>query len=179
MKSMELIRRAEMQFAKGIHSANVALSSDIFSNGAEWMHHQMNVLRSNEGKIPFDSNIDFRKYGVLKYAVSLTPFIISIYILGSINIFLIPLSVVVFYFAEVQFLFLFPLLIDSAKHPLWESIRMTYRIGIINAVITVLPIGVFMVFGLLNLKDPYRNWYLGCLAITIWYNDEIAYRKKS
>jgi hypothetical protein len=80
-----------------------------------------------------------------------------------------PLSIVCFYIVEVQWMFLFPLLIDQSPAPLRESIAMTRNIGTINAVWVILPIGVFMLLGLFYWKNPLKHWYLGCLAVVIGY----------
>ena len=94
----------------------------------------------------------------------------------KIDVLLLPLSVVVFYLVEVHLLFLFPLLIDSVRHPVQVSIRLTYQTGLLNAMLTTMPIGFFMMAGLFNIKRPLRNWYIGSLAIIIWYNYEMGNR---
>jgi len=88
----------------------------------------------------------------------------------------IPLSIVVFYLFEIQFLFLFPLLIDNSKEPVRRGIREVFKIGIIRCLFTVIPIAFFMLLGLFHKRQRYRNWYIGCLAILIWYNDEVRTR---
>jgi hypothetical protein len=151
-----------------------AVSFDVFTKGAGWMHEQMNTLRHSA--TDFNTAINYQGYGFLKYSICIALWFITVIALYSINVFLIPVSVLVFYFAEVHFLFLFPLLIDGVKNPVLESIKQTYRIGIFNAVATVFPIGCFMIVGLFNKKTPLRNWHTGSMAIIIWYQNEVRNR---
>jgi hypothetical protein len=149
------------------------ISTDVFSLGAKWMFDRLN---ENEAEVKFDKSINFAAYGFLKYGVSFFVGSFAAFLLGNVNLFLLPLSIVAFYLAEVHFLFLFPILIDKVKSPIWTSIRQTYKMGLLTTLVTVIPIGFYMVFGLLNFKDPFRNWYVGCLAILYWYKDEIRNR---
>ena len=68
------------------------------------------------------------------------------------------ISILAFYIIEVHFLFLFPLLIDRVSNPMLTSCKMTYKIGFLKALITVFQIGLYMMFGLLQLKEPFKKW---------------------
>ena len=106
----------------------------------------------------------------------MTAFLISAAFFFSLNIFLTPLSIIVFYLFEVHFLFLFPLIIDKIDQPILTSIKQTYKVGIFNALVTVIPIACFMLKGLFNISKPFHNWHIGSLAILIWYQNEIRDR---
>ncbi len=148
---------------------------NIFESGAKWMFIKLNEDHGNsENK--FNLEIHFLAYGILKYAISLIIFFLSAFCFLRINLFLIPLSIIIFYLVEVHFLFLFPILIDNYRRPVWTSIKQTYKTGLLTTLITTIPIGLYMVIGLLNLKNPFRNWYIGCLAVIIWYKNEIRNR---
>lgn len=173
MKFRRLIAqsRANLEQDPAIHGT---LSLNVFDSGAHWMFEKLN--ENGNSKLRFNSRTNYSAYGILKYSVSLLAFVVSAYLLMKISWLLIPLSVVIFYIAEVHFLFLFPVLLDNAERPLLTSMRETYRTGIFTAVFTVIPIGFFMLLGLLNFRDPLRNWYVGCLAVIIWYRDEVRNR---
>jgi hypothetical protein len=149
---------------------NQIFSLLIFTSGAEWMMNRMNEMDSQ--KRVFDNSISYEKYGYFKYGICLFAFFIMGVLMSLKSLYLLPLAILVFYIFEIHFLFLFPLSIDKVKNPIKESIQMTYRIGIFSALKTVIPIGFFMMLGLLNFRNPLKNWYLGCLSILIWYMHE-------
>jgi hypothetical protein len=169
MKFRRLLAQSKTQLAAQPPVVSQYISFRVFESGAHWMAEKMNVQHS--GNVT-----SFSAYGALKYGVSGVFFVASALLLGSINLWLLPLSVVIFYLAEVHFLFLFPLLIDKVKRPVWTSVKQTYRTGLLASLLNVIPIGLFMLLGLLRRKDPLRNWYIGCLAIVIWYKDEVRGR---
>lgn len=150
-------------------------SLNIFNIGAKWMYDKLNSLDS-KSNLHFNSTINFNIYGYLKYSICLTIWIISLFLLLKLSIFFTPISILVFYFCEVHFLFLFPLLIDNVKNPILTSIKQTYRIGLFETTFIVSQIGIFMVLGFLNFKNPLKNWYIGCFAILIWYQNEVRNR---
>jgi hypothetical protein len=150
------------------------LSAHIFSSGAKWMYQRMNEPAAVEKK--FDPATSFGWYGWLKYGICCSAFFAALVLFSMVNIFLTPLAVLVFYFFEVQFLFLFPLLIDNNPQPIRASIRATYQTGIFTCMKTVIPISIFMLAGLLNLKQPFKNWHIGSMAIIIWYKNDIRNR---
>lgn len=150
------------------------LSSGIFSAGAKWMHKWMNEMDNK--KMPFKNAGGFGAYGLYKYTLCVAAMTFTALLLYKVNVLLTPLSIFVFYFFEVQLLFLFPLLIDNIKNPVWVSMKQTYRIGIVKAMVIVIPISFYMIIGLFNIKAPFRNWHTGSLAIIIWYQYEIRNR---
>jgi len=139
-----------------------------FNSGAQWMN---SFLKTEPQPHSF-----YWLYGILKYGISILFFMTWIYLSFQTSLFLLPFSILIFYFVEVHFLFLFPLLIDNIVYPIKTSIYHVYRIGIFNCLFTTLSIGVFMLTGLFNLKSPFKNWYIGCLAIIIWYKNEVRVR---
>lgn len=149
--------------------------SDIFKDGAEWMHIRLQEIRGFQ-KSKFHKTNKYNIYGLLKYIVLLFTFFGAVLALWSLSIFLVPFSVLIFYFVEVHFLFLFPLLIDDVNKPLRESLKLTYEVSTFNAFLNVMPISIFMVIGLFNFKNPLKNWYIGCLSILFWYEDAIRNR---
>jgi hypothetical protein len=146
-----------------------------WKGGARWMYERLNELDGGFRR-PFDAEINYAGYGRLKYGICLTGFFWSGWWLSTYEILYIPFSVLIFYLLEVQFLFLFPLLIDQAKRPVWTGIREVLRIGLIRCIMTVIPISIFMMTGLFIKGNRLRNWYIGCLAVLIWYNDEVRVR---
>lgn len=170
MRYQELLLESRAHYKQMKPIDNQLVSSFVFTNGAEWMLERMNELDGKE-RI-FDTSISYEKYGYSKYGICLVVFLLTGIFLFFKAIFLLPLAIIVFYFLEIHSLFLFPLLIDKVENPIRTSIRMTYEIGIFSVLATVIPIGFFMLIGLLNLRNPLKNWYLGCLSILIWYGYE-------
>ncbi|UOE34617.1 hypothetical protein MTP16_02940 [Hymenobacter monticola] len=170
-----LIAQAARQFNRQPHQMQQVFSHRIFATGARWMFEQLpeNGPKTNSG---FDAATRFGLYGGLKYGLSLLAFAGALWALGKVSLLLTPLAVLVFYLVEVHFLFLFPLLLDRARNPLRTSIRETHRIGLARALIWVLAIGVFMLSGLLNRRQPLRRWHIGCLSVLLWYQHEVRNR---
>jgi hypothetical protein len=175
MKFQLLISQSKVNLEMNPPQINGVISKNIFGLGAKWMYDKLNEYDTAKN-IQFDQSINFFAYGLLKYAISLLAFLFSALLFCNINHMLLPVSVILFYLVEVHFLFLFPILIDNIKKPVRVSIKQTYKTGLLTTLINVIPIGFYMVFGLLNFKDPLRNWYVGCLAILIWYQNEIRNR---
>lgn len=173
MRYKELITAAKQQLSTSAHYAVVS-PSQLFSHGAEWMHTHMSELSSDD--TPFDTSIAYNTYGWLKYIISVACCIISAILLSNIHPALSILSILCFYLVEVHFLFLFPLLLDRVAHPIRSSIAATYKVGLASALINTVAIGCYMLIGLLNFKRPLHNWHIGCLAILIWYNNEVRGR---
>jgi hypothetical protein len=165
--------------AQGIESKSTKnenfLPSSVFKTGAQWMHERMIELNIIEN-IPIVEKNNYTLYGIIKYGFCITVLCLSFYLLFLIHPVLSSLSILVFYLAEIHFLFLFPLLISGNKKPLMNSIIITYRMGILSTLLNVIPIGIYMMIGLLNTKNPLKNWYVGCLCILIWYKDETRNR---
>jgi hypothetical protein len=153
----------------GLIQAPVTL--DIFSNGGFWMSQRLDELDHNRTKAAFA--LPFRYYGYLKYITCMAVSGITLGMVGNLKIYSISLSILLFYCCEAHFLFLFPLIIDRVQNPVIESIRQTYRIGLLKSVITVVPIALYMISGLFSYRAPFVRWHVGCLAILIWYQHEI------
>ncbi|MDJ1497306.1 hypothetical protein QNI19_30490 [Cytophagaceae bacterium DM2B3-1] len=175
MNGTELINKSKAWFDHEPVEVHQALSIHVFQYGAQWMHARMNDL-SPANTVPFDKSVRFGLYGLLKYGICLGIFLLSSILLSHIHVGLLPLSVLIFYFVEVHFLFLFPLLIDRVPNPVLTSICITYRIGIVQCIITVMQIAFFMMVGLFNLRKPFQNWYIGCLSIVLWYTNDVRDR---
>jgi hypothetical protein len=178
MNAWLLLRLARVEMAQNPAVLPIQdLQKGIFSTGGRWMFHWMQILQFNE-KRTLQQGTNFAFYGVLKYAISGAVFLIALFFLWPLGWIYAPLSIVGFYVAEVQLMFLFPLLIDRSPAPLRESMAMTRKIGTIKAVWVILPIGIFMLLGLFHWKKPFKHWYLGCLAVVIWYILERKARNK-
>lgn len=175
MKYRQLISQSKANLETNPPCTTGILSPRIFSIGAEWMFDKLHEGEKHT-ELHYDRSVHYLVYGVGKYGISLAAYVLAILCLVQINIVLIPLSIIVFYVVEVHFLFLFPILIDNIPRPIWTSIRQTYKVGLFASLVTVIPLGFFMVAGLFRLRNPLRNWYIGCLAIVIWYRDEIRNR---
>jgi hypothetical protein len=173
-----LITQSARQFDQQPRQVQQLFSRHIFASGARWMFEK---LPENEQETPagFDTSTNFGFYGCLKYGISLLAFAGACFALGKVSVLLTPLAVLCFYFFEVHFLFLFPLLIDKVKDPLLTSIKETYRIGLPRALVWVFTIAVFMLSGLLNRQNPFRRWHIGCLSILLWYQHEVRSRVQS
>jgi hypothetical protein len=151
----------------------------LFPTGARWLYDRLNLLNGNidgNNTQVFNPRINYNLYGFLKYGICLLGCSITAWWLSKYSMLLMPLSIFVFYLLEAQLLFLFPLLIDNSPAPVVASIRTAFRIGILKCVFTVIPIAIFMIIGLFRKKDATRNWQIGCIAILIWYIDEVRNR---
>ena len=169
MNAGQLLRLARAEMARNPEVLSVQdLQKGVFSTGGKWMFHRMQMLQFDEKRI-VQQLPNFAFYGLFKYALSGAAFLLALWLLWSLGWQYTPLSIVCFYIVEVQWMFLFPLLIDQSPAPLRESIAMTRNIRTINAVWVILPIGVFMLLGLFYWKNPLKHWYLGCLAVVIGY----------
>ncbi len=155
--------------------AEDGIGLNVFSSGAVWMQAQLFQLDGKPAQ-PLHNANRFTKHGILKYGISLLAFFISAFLFGKYYVCLLPLSVLIFYLVEVQFLFLFPLLIDEVPDPILKSFHATYMIGVFRALVITMGIGIFMMVGLLRVRDPLYNWHIGCLAVLIWYRDEVRDR---
>lgn len=171
MNARQLIKNGEIHLLK----YSVALPAygmlDMFPSGARWMNSRLNELDADRNK-PFDAHIPYRFYGCLKYGICVAGAAACGIWFSRYGIGYLVLPVFVFYLLEAQFLFLFPLLTDGAPAPVRMGMAMIFRIGVIRCIFTVIPIAVYMLFGLLRRKEPLRNWYVGCMAILIWYHHE-------
>jgi hypothetical protein len=155
----------------------------LFPAGARWMYDRLQELQPSDNR-PFDADINYTGYGLFKYGCCLTGALlpitaISVYSRLPLPAFLpilIPAAVGLFYFFEIHFLFLFPFLIDQCRQPLLASFQAAYKIGLGKCLTTVIPIAGYMMIGLLRRSNRPGNWYIGCLAIIIWYDHDIRNR---
>ena len=147
----------------------------MFPAGARWMHDRLAGLDKSNIR-SWDPAINYNLYGFLKYGICMAGLLLSGWWFLVSAPLLLPVSILVFYLLEIQFLFLFPLLLDNSDKPIRNGIREVFKIGIINCLFTVIPIGFYMMIGLFHKRQRYRNWYIGCMAILIWYNDEVRAR---
>jgi len=175
MKFKRLIAESKMRYEQQPHKVQPGFSVNIFYLGAKWMFFHLNDYRTEDFMANYRST-NFAAFGILKYGICLAFSVLSFLWFLNVSIFWTPLSIILFYIIEVHFLFLFPLLLDKVKNPLLASIKQTYRIGYLEVLITTILIGLFMIRGLFNLRDPLRNWHIGCLSIIIWYQDEVRNR---
>lgn len=178
MTVRHLLSESERQFDKRPAQVPQVFSGSIFGDGARWMFDKLHEAEP-EAVAAFDASIHFSYYGYLKYGISLLAFLASCLVLGKLHLLLMPLAVLVFYVFEVHFLFLFPLLVDGVENPIQTSIKQTYRIGFGKALLWVLTIAMYMLSGLLNHRNPWRNWHIGCLSIVLWYRYEVRNRVQS
>ena len=153
----------------------------LFPMGARWMYDRLAELDEknsppSDNNQPFDPKVNYTLYGYLKYGVCLAGSLAAIWWSSTHIPALLPLSVILFYILEIHFLFLFPLLIDHSKRPVIRGIQATFKIGMLKCLSIVIPISLFMLTGLFRKGDSVRNWYIGCLAILIWYNNEVRNR---
>jgi hypothetical protein len=175
MNLKELLKKSEACLLNEPYSVHQPLSVHVFQNGGEWMRQWLYQLEGRS--IEADRHaIRFNFYGFVKYAVSLSAFVMSFVWLFTWTVYVTPLAVLVFYFFEVHFLFLFPLLIDNVKNPVLRSVCATYQTGIMKSLAMVIPIGFYMLIGLCRISDPFRNWHKGCLAVLIWYKEDVRNR---
>jgi hypothetical protein len=170
-----LLRQGARQLAARPAQVRQPLSPHIFTTGARWLSAYLPPQAGRPGG--FDAAIPFGRYGSFKYGSSLLALLVVAGILAWLHLlWWLPLAGLAFYVVEVHFLFLFPLLLDGAAHPLRASVRATYRVGFLKALIWTLTLAAFMLVGLLRWRQPWRNWHMGCLALIQWYCHEVRDR---
>jgi hypothetical protein len=167
------------------------LSVQVFGSGGLWMRVWLESLR-NKGNMSlpctylvdvgrtvggqYEDNQLFVRYGCFKYGLALSMATLVVGILGLPALVELLIFIIVFYLIEIQFLFLFPILIDRTNLPFRASVHMTYRMGYIRAFYTVLLLAAYMLTGLMMRRDPFRKWHIGCLAVLILYQHELENR---
>jgi hypothetical protein len=147
----------------------------VFTLGARWMYERLRELQP-AGMGGFDSHARYTAYGLLKYGICLTAAGLAGLGMSGNGLAVLPAAVLAFYLTEIHFLFLFPLLVDRVPRPLLASLKATYKIGPWRCLVTVIPIGFYMLAGLVRKNNRLTNWYIGCLAILIWYKHETRNR---
>ncbi|MCI1186566.1 hypothetical protein MON38_03990 [Hymenobacter sp. DH14] len=145
----------------------------VFEAGAAWMGVHLARLRAwplaASGSRPC-----FTCYGWLKYGLSLLGLALAALGLVRGSVWLWPVAALGFYVVEIQFLFLFPLLLERRPRPLLASCRLTARIGYGRCLLGVLPVAAYMLAGLVRPRHARLQWHVGCLAILLWYVDETS-----
>jgi hypothetical protein len=147
----------------------------MFPSGARWMYDRLNELDSRNIR-PFKISTNYNFYGFLKYGICFMGSGLCCWWFLKHAPLLTPLSVLCFYLLEIQFLFLFPLLLDNSGKPILTGMCKVFEIGIGKCLFIVMPIAFFMVLGLFKKRNNLMDWHIGCLAILIWYNNEVRVR---
>ena len=163
MRWQRLLRQAEAELGDGLFPYR------NFSAGGAWMAEQL-YQRAGQS-LPSENLPDYHTAGIIKYGLASLAGIMTIPVIALVGPLAIPLSILVFYCVEVHLLFLFPLLAEGDETPYHTSVRLCRRIGVLHCVLTIIPVAIWMLTGLLNIKKPYRSWHIGCLAVIIWYLD--------
>ncbi|MBR9859375.1 hypothetical protein GYB22_01210 [bacterium] len=176
-----------MKFAQYFHEARSTLNTEyartevsfsIFDKGGIWMQENL-ISLAPERFHKVENSVNFTRLGVLKYLFCLLPSLSLIPLLSYFQVhgsLIFIASCALFYLIEAPMVFLFPLSIERNR-PSWRvSATLTFNIGWLKVIFTVIPIAIFMVFGLLNFTKPLKNWHLGALVILIWYLDETSDR---
>lgn len=167
-----LIQQSQAHFDQ--YKLSYTLRWQGFGNGAKWMAARMEEL--SPLKTYTTTNLmRFNYYGILKYGLSL---VISSAFLTFTEwhcLLRIPIVILVFYSIEIHFAFLFPIAIHQQRPIFSNCIRSIYHIGILKVLFTVIYIAAYMIIGLFNIKQPLYNWYIGCLSILIWYNNDLRH----
>jgi hypothetical protein len=175
MKCIKLLQSAKQQMMALNKNATHPFTIKNFEEGAFWMYEILKIISPNSQPI-FIKSKKYKWYGWLKYGLSMAAFFVSFFIFIKLNFLFIPISFIIFYIVEIHFAFLFPLMIDGVKNPIQQSISVVYKMSFISVLVTVMGIAAYMLVGLFNLKQPLKNWYIGCLAILIWYNNDVRNR---
>lgn len=174
MEYQELISKAEEMYSVNPDHISFIQPSNIFSSGGYWMKRKMNSI-TPESERP-ETSKDFNCYGYIKYGISLLISALVLLLLWNLTPIAFSLSVLTFYIIEVHFVFLFPIVIEGRKDPFLKGSKMVYQIGFFKCLFLTIRIASYMIYGLFNLKNPTSKWYIGCLAIVIWYLDEVRVR---
>jgi predicted MPP superfamily phosphohydrolase len=121
--------------------------------------------------------IDVRRFhglGFAKYALACAALVLTwgAWWLGVPWWLVAPASILAFYAVEVQFVFLFPLAIDGCVRPWREARSITSAMGTLDAMAVVMPLAAVMLAGGFLGQGFVRCWCLGCLAVTLWYEEE-------
>ncbi len=143
-----------------------------FSAGAEWMQQAQNILRPAKSE---SHNANFTFLGIAKYAAAaISAFIPLLWLTPGDAVFLLPLSAILFYLVESQFVFLFPVALDGSETPFRDAFRLRLAAGpTLHVLITVLHIAAYMLVGGFLGKGFLRSWAVGCLAVLIWHNEVV------
>ena len=165
--------RNRLTAAPGLPPEPLAGPGPVFEAGAAWMAAQLARLRGRPQPTGA-SRRRFTYYGWLKYGLSWLGGVLAATAMCRYRIWLLPLAGLGFYVVEIQFLFLFPLLLEGHPRPLLASCRLTARVGYGRCLLGVLPVAAYMLAGLGCPRRARWRWHVGCLAILFWYVDETA-----
>jgi hypothetical protein len=164
-----LLEKAKELYVSHPYEKSALKSGTVFFHGAFWMAGLMADLRSDP--VEFPSSRPYGWYGIFKYALAV--FFTLLFLLIAFyfkTYYLFPISILIFYLAEAQFIFLFPILIDNSSSPLVDSLRMTHRAGGTLSVLRILlSIALYMVSGGLTKNNFMKNWIIGCIMMVVWY----------
>lgn len=177
MKALHLLKQAALLYDDPATNLAARVNpAGGFQSGADWMRETMSLLRGR--KLP-GSPHSFTLLGIAKYTMAS---VAALLVVASVALGLpwpamVILAPLAFYAVEVQFVFLFPLVIDGVPRPWRRSLRMTRFMTTPYAMSVVIPLAAVMLFGGLFGKGFIRCWCLGCLSVVIWYEEErIAFR---
>lgn len=175
MKLSILLAESRSCFDQKPFEINPKEEGGIFTLGAKWMFQWMQHFNLVSNHLTLRS-YPYNLAGIFKYGVSIIISTLVALLLLRISMWLEPIVIILFYIVEVHFLFLFPIIIANDRNSFIKSIKLTYRIGYFSSLVKLIGIAGFMLIGFLNRKHPLKNWYIGCLAIIIWYKHAMEHR---
>lgn len=76
-----------------------------------------------------------------------------------------------FYLLEAPLLFLIPVSLTQQKGILKKSLVLFYSFGVFRTFSTTLFLAAYMVIGIFRLQHPLKNWYVGCKALCLLYEE--------
>lgn len=141
---------------------------EIFPIGGRWMKK---ILRRLEKRPLPRQNPCFQDLGYFKYGFAVWTAFITLCLFSPLGIPIASLTAfLAFYAVEAQMVFLFPLAIEGAPNPLYQSFLETRRAGgTVKVMATVMFIAVYMVSGIFRMASWKRTWCIGCLAVLLWH----------
>lgn len=167
IEAKTLLRVAEAELLRNVRLSQNAYSPMYwFSNGGEWMRLRLSLLR-NRVIAPVPLKV-FQFWGVFKYVFSLLVGISILLLNWPLGI-TTPLAIAAFYIIEVQFCFLFPLIVDNRKPFFLNSILLTHRVGFWRCLRLVLYFAAYMLTSGYGRKHFLLAWHIGCLAVLLAY----------
>lgn len=141
-----------------------------FAGGARWMAGALSILRADTAP-PSPPDVGWQRLGVTKYALCLlAAAVATAAALPFVPLFAAVVGVLIFYVVEVQFVFAFPIALDSHARPLRKSASvLRHSTGTLRGVATVVPLATVMLFGGFVGRGFVRSWCVGCLGVLVWY----------
>lgn len=145
---------------------------NLFSSGGSWLAS----VALADGIFPtIRSKNQYALYGILKYGLSLGAAFTMLLALPLA--YAIPSSILGFYAIESLLFFVFPLLISGSRNPIRQSIALVIKLGYFKIFILTIRLAIFMIGGLMNFRNPTRNWSVGCLVTLLVLKDEVDGRQ--